>query len=329
MKDLAERILDANHIFMSTHRDPDGDGVGAILALSIALNAIGRKIDIVLPDDCPPRLKFLDPDGWLRTLPKDSTDLGCGSPDLALIIDTHQWDLLGHIGNLVKSAKIPTLFLDHHPVRDNDRTDIYGDDCISSTGELVYHLLRDHLDLPIDKRIAECIYASIAFDTHSFRYIRNSPSPHLVAADLLSRGVDANRVYRHLFASNPVGKIRLMGRLMASVNIEEQEKLAWAGLPLAWINEYNVCEDDIKDAVNCLLEIDGVEVAVLLKQTDHDTVKVSFRSKGLIKIHGMAQRLGGGGHPFASGATLTGDLDSLSERVLGVVLELLRGKKQS
>lgn len=323
MKALAERIDVANRILMSTHQDPDGDGVGAILALGRALHAKGKAIDLVLPNPCPRRFRFLDEQGWLRCIPEDADDLGCPRPDLALIVDTHRWSLLGHVGELIRKEKIPTLFLDHHPVRDPDRVDVYGDPNASSSGEVVYNLLTQDLGLPIDKRIGECLYASIAFDTHSFRYVRNSPSPHRIAAELLSRGIDANWVYRHLFASNPIGKMRLMGRLMGSVQIGVSGQLAWVKLPADWIREYDVCVDDMRDAVNFLLELDGVEIAILLKEVAPSTVKISLRSKGKVMIHEVAQRLGGGGHPFAAGASLDHDLDRSCDLVLELVTPLL------
>ena len=327
MKDLAERILSAKRILMSTHRDPDGDGIGSILALGSALRATGRKIDVILPEPCPKRLRFLDPEGVRRELPPDATDLGGVQPDLALILDTHQWTLLGRVGELIQGAKIPTVFLDHHPITDGRRDDVYGDQTSSSTGELVHRLLTNYLDLPIDTRIAECIYTSIAFDTYCFRFVRNSPSPHIIAADLLSRGVDANRIYRHLFASNPVGKMRLMGRLMSAVQIEENGSLAWVSLPLDWIREHGVSEDDMRDVVNCLLEIEHVEVAVLLKEVKRGTIKVSLRSKGSLEIHEAARRLGGGGHAYAAGATLTSSLEASQEKVLSEVIPVLRSAK--
>ncbi len=325
MKPLAERILAAERILMTTHRDPDGDGIGSILALAGALRRTGKQIDTVLPDPCPNRFRFLDEDRLLRDLPCDAVEIGSPQPDFVLVIDTHQWAQIGRLGELICEAAIPTLFLDHHPVRGNDRDDVYGDPNASSTGELVYRLLLHYLDMPIDERIGGCIYASIAFDTHSFRYVRNSPSPHLIAADLLSRGVDANQIYRHLFASNPVGKMRLLGRLMSAVQIEENGELAWVGLPQAWIHEYGVADDDIRDAVNCLLELEGIEVAVLLKEIDKESVKVSLRSKGRIEMHEVARELGGGGHCFAAGVTLTGSLEASKSRVLERVVPLLRG----
>jgi phosphoesterase RecJ-like protein len=324
MKKLAARILGARRILLSTHKDPDGDGIGALLALARALRANGVQVEPLLPDDCPARFRFLDVDGLLRVLPKDADRISNDRPDLALILDTHQWALLGRVGELIQKDGIPTVFLDHHPVRDGGRTDVYGDCDVSSTGELVYRLLVDDLHLPIDTQIGECIYASIAFDTHSFRYVRNSPTPHLVAAELLARGVDAGRVYRHLFASNPVGKIRLLGRILSTVELQEEGRLAIAGLPLAWIREHDVCDDDLRDVVNHLLEVNGVEVAVMLREVDSNVIRISFRSKGRIEIHEAAQRLGGGGHPFAAGAALPGNLDTVRQLVLREVLPLLR-----
>jgi phosphoesterase RecJ-like protein len=323
MRRLADRIRASRRIFLSTHADPDGDGIGALLALTIALKRTGMEVDCVLPDPCPDRFRFLDPDGYLRSIPRDASALDCPPPNLALILDTHRWALLGHVGELLRKAGYPTVFLDHHPVAGALREDVCGDPGASSTGELVYRLLHSHLDLPIDARIGECLYTAIAYDTHSFRYVRNSPSPHLIAADLLSRGVDATHVYRHLFASNPVGKMRLLGEVLGAIEIREDGKLAYAELSQQAIRNHDCAPDDLRDAVNYLLEVSGVEVAALLKEADLGEIKVSLRSKGRVEVQDAAQTMGGGGHPFAAGATIVGSLAEARTRVLGLIAPLL------
>ncbi|MDM7913991.1 MAG: bifunctional oligoribonuclease/PAP phosphatase NrnA [Candidatus Eisenbacteria bacterium] len=329
MKVLADRIRSSKRILMSTHKDPDGDGIGAMLALSKGLRSAGKQVELYLPDPCPQRFLFLDPDHLLRDLPEDAKQAPWTEPDLALIIDTHQWSLLGRVGELLQEAGTPTVFLDHHPVQGVPRPDVFGDPNSSSTGEIVYRLMLFYLDLPIDAEIGACLYTSIAYDTHSFRYVRNSPSPHLIAADLLSRGVNATEIYRHLFASNPAGKMRLLGQILRGIQIEADGRLAWAVLPNSSIVEHDCCPDDLRDAVNYLLEFDGVEVAVLLKEVEKGLVKVSLRSKGKIEVHEAAAALGGGGHPFAAGATLVSDLDRARERVLTAVLPVVRNGRPS
>jgi bifunctional oligoribonuclease and PAP phosphatase NrnA len=323
MRRLAERIRASRRVLLSTHSDPDGDGIGALLALTIALKRTGVEVDCLLPDPCPERFRFLDPDGYLRSLPSDARSLDCERPDLVLILDTHRWALLGRVGELIRAAGFPTIFLDHHPVGGVLREDVCGDADASSTGELVYRLLHSHLDLPIDSRVGECLYTAIAYDTHSFRYVRNSPSPHLIAADLLSRGVDATHVYRHLFASNPVGKMRLLGEVLGAIEIREEGRLAYAELSLDAIRNHECAPDDLRDAVNYLLEVSGVEVAVLLKEAQAGEVKVSLRSKGRLEVQDTAQTMGGGGHPFAAGATLSASLPEARAVVLGLLTPLL------
>ncbi len=327
MKELVERIRASRTILLSTHREPDGDGIGSILALGMALREAGHVVLPCLPDPCPERFRFLDRDGILRHLPPDAKTFPgtseSGGIDLALILDTHQWDLLGRVGEILRAEGIPTLFLDHHPVNGDHRSDVMGDAGASSTGELVFRLLHSYLDLPIDEVIGQSLYTSIAYDTHSFRYVRNSPSPHLIAADMLSRGVDANHVYRHLFASNPVGKMRLLGRILTEIRIVGGGKLAWAEVPLAWIREGEVSVDDLHDAVNYLLEVEGIEIALLLKEVEGGEIRVSIRSKGRIEIHEVAHRLGGGGHPFAAGATLHGELAKARRTVIEMLTPLV------
>ncbi len=323
MKVIAQRILAARRILISTHEDPDGDGIGAMMALAIALERIGISVDPILPDPCPDRFQFLDPEGWLRILGPNADRHECEA-DLALVVDTHRWQQLGRLGELIRASGTPTLFLDHHPVAGALRPDVDCDASASSTGEMVYRLIRSYLDLPIDARVGECLYTAIAYDTHSFRFIRNNPSPHLVAADLLSRGVDAGRVYRHIFGSNPVGKMRLVGEILSTLRLEEQGRLAWVELRHERILEHQARLDDLRDAVNYLIEIDGVEVAVLLKETESMEIKVSLRSKGRIEVRGIAQNLGGGGHPFAAGATLAPPIEDAARLVHDLVIPLMR-----
>lgn len=323
MKAMAERIRAARRIVLSTHEDPDGDGIGAMMAMTIVLRRIGIEADPILPNPCPERFRFLDPDGWLRCLEPGAESLG-STPDLALVLDTHRWQQLGRVGELIQASGVATLFLDHHPVAGAMRPEVDCDASASSTGELVYRLIHSYLDLPIDARVGECIYAAIAYDTHSFRYVRNSPSPHLIAADLLTRGVDAGRVYRHIFGSNPVGKMRLLGEMLGSLRLEESGRLAWVELPYARIRGHQTCPDDLRDAVNYLIEIDGVEVAVLLKEIETTEIKISLRSKGRIEIREVALKLGGGGHPFAAGATLEPPIEVASKLVHDLVIPLMR-----
>lgn len=327
MKELAEKIRSCRRILLSTHKDPDGDGIGSILALGMALQDAGHIVMPILPDPCPDRFRFLDRRGILQSFPTDAISLSdagiTGGIDLALILDTHQWGLLGRFGEILLAEGIPTLFLDHHPVNGDHRADVVGDAESSSTGELVFRLLHNYLDLPIDEVIGECLYTSVAYDTHSFRYVRNSPSPHLIAADMLSRGIDANHVYRHLFASNPIGKMRLLGKILTQIRIDEEGKLAWAEVPLAWIREEDVRIDDLRDAVNYLLEVEGVEIALLLKEVEGGEIRVSLRSKGAIAIHEVAQRLGGGGHPYAAGATMYGDLADTRRTVISMLQPII------
>jgi len=331
MKELAERIRSSGRILLSTHKDPDGDGIGALLALGMALGHAGHEVHAILPDPCPERFRFLDRDGILRQLPEGAKNIAhaidertAPGIDLALIVDTHQWGLLGRLGEMLRAEQIPTQFLDHHPVDGGGREDVSGDPDASSTGELVYRLLHSYLDLPIDEKIGLCLYTAVAYDTHSFRYVRNSPSPHLIAAEMLTRGVDAAHVYRHIFASNPVGKMRILGRILREIHIEEDGRLAWAEVPLDWIREGEVSIDDLRDAVNYLLEVEHVEVALLLKEVEGGEIRISLRSKGRIAIHEIAQRLGGGGHPFAAGATMYGALPAVRASVLSLLTPLVR-----
>jgi bifunctional oligoribonuclease and PAP phosphatase NrnA len=195
------------------------------------------------------------------------------------------------------------------------RPDVYGDAAAASTGELVYRLLHQNLGWSITASVAEAIYISISFDTNSFKHIRSNPASLVIAADLVTRGVDTNRVYRHLFGSNSPSKARLLGWVLSSVQFDCGGRLAWVGIPHRLVGELRLERDEMRDSICHILEIDGVEVAATLKEVEPGKIQVSLRSKGACPINGVAAALGGGGHPMAAGCDLPGSCEEVWARL--------------
>jgi phosphoesterase RecJ-like protein len=325
LRPLAEKLDAAQSILLTTHSFPDGDGLGSELALSMALRKLGHRVTIINSDPTPNRFHFLDPDGEIQTW-NPGTELP--SVDLALVLDTHTWEMVGALAAPLRSASFPVLFLDHHPC--NARRpggELYGTPRASSTGELVYEVI-SILGADFDERMAECLYVSISYDTNSFKYIQSQSRPLEVAARLIQCGVDTDRVYRHLFASNPAGKTKLLGELLARVRFTCDGRISYVDIPYEMIQGAGVETEALRDIVTHLLEVKGVEIAVVFKEPHPGEIKISLRSKGSYSINSIAEDLGGGGHPFASGVELDGPLDEIQNKVLEKVCFFI-GEAQS
>lgn len=316
------RLLDAAEaVVLTTHSGPDGDGLGCLVALREALEARGKRVLALLPDPLGSRYRFLDPQQ--RMVVVDDVQEDRASYDLALVLDTHDRQLLRGVDFWISERKIPLYFLDHHPIAEGPRPEVYGDIDAVATGCLVYRMLKDHLGWKVTKAIAEPLYISLSFDTNSFKYLRNDPEALLIAADLIGAGVDTGWVYRHLFASNPRRKAHALGWILSHVEFSEGGKLAMVAIPHLLVDELKLDRDDLRDGITHILEIEGVEVAAALKEMHPESIKISLRSKGNYHVNQVARELGGGGHALAAGGEIEGSLEDASARVGSLLRSVL------
>ena len=320
---LLEKISAARHIVLSTHIGPDADGLGSQLAFVRAARASGRKAMVVNEDSLPKRYAWLDPDRDIGDFDHDAARLQ--GADFALLFDTHEVDRAGRPAQALRQMGVDVWVVDHHAVR----PDLELQGCVatefSSSGELVYRLLRA-LDWPIDAVAARALYAAMSFDTGSFRFLRNQSNTLRVAADLLDTGFDANPVQEALFASRTRDETLLLGRVLGQMQFAADGRIAWAALGPEIGDGLNLENDAIGETIPHFVGIDGVLVAMQLKPgRKHSEWKLSLRSKAAVKIGHVAQHFGGGGHDHAAGATLIGEKDQLAAEVLVMLEQALAG----
>ncbi|MFH1143733.1 MAG: DHH family phosphoesterase [Candidatus Eisenbacteria bacterium] len=320
-KPLAERIRDARQIILTTHQGPDGDGIGSQLGIAFALEALGVRAEGFLQGEVPARLRFLPGAhrlrDWDQVAPAERHAL-FAQTDFALVLDTHAWDLAGSLGEQLRTASFPTFFLDHHPSPACRQPQVFCDPYASSTGELCWSLIRE-LGAPLSPEAATCLYAAIAYDTNSFKYLRGRATAHHAAAALIEAGADAATVYRHLFASRSPRKIALFAQILDQTRREDEGRIAWLFIPRAWAASDEITRDDLRDLVTCLLETEGVEVAFTLQEETSDTLKVSLRSMGRVPVNRVARQLGGGGHMNAAAAQIPGPIERAAQQVLSLI----------
>ncbi len=315
---LARRLQDARRILLTTHKTPDGDGIGCLLAMRRSLLHAGRSVTALTIGEIPSRYRFL-PDAsqvldWELMSARSQQEL-LEAHDLVFVVDTHSWAMLGPLGEILRNDSKAAVFLDHHPNPGAPRDNLYGDPTCSSAGEVCWHVI-PHLGVPIDADTATCLYTAIAYDTNSFKYIRRRAETLRIAAALVDLGADTDEIYRNTFASNPLAKVLIMGELAQHIHLEEGGQIAWGLIDTEMIQRTRARPDDLRDAITHLLEIEGVEIAITFKERGENRYKVSLRSKGRFPVGGVSQRLGGGGHLYAAGANVDGQRDQIIQRVL-------------
>ncbi|MHB8152321.1 MAG: DHH family phosphoesterase [Vulcanimicrobiaceae bacterium] len=286
---------------MVSHVKPDGDTLGAGLALGIALKRLGKRVAYFQEDPVPRNLRFL-PDAYLaaRRLPADLP-----SDTLWVFCDMSSASRAGE--SLPTPARENTLNIDHHLGNEHFGAYNYVLDNECSTGTAVMHLLRG-LGVEIDEQIATCILTTIMTDTGGFMHSNTTPSVLEISADLMRRGADKERITEEIFANKRLAAVKLLGRIIDTMRLAHDARYAYAYVDDAMLAECGADGEDTEDTVNVLRSIEGVEVAALFKAFDGE-VRVSLRSSGRVSVQAAAARLGGGGHFRASGLTHRGTLD--------------------
>ena len=323
----------ARTIVITTHVQPDGDGLGAEIALFHYLKRLGKNVRIVNPDPVPERYKFIDRGQVIEVI---SSAIEWTAFDLAVVVDTNDPKRLGPLWGFYEKHAKDILILDHHPYleghkpRELDKINIHTivDVKSSSIGEMLYrlfHLSHDLLDpeasaFRLSPEIALGLYVSIITDTNSFRYSRTTALSHRIAADLIDFGLQPEEVYQNVYSSKAIEHLQLIGEVLKGV---QETPLNGSGRTIAWVeisralrHKYGASSDDTQTIVNFLLLIKNAEILMLIREEDDGRIKVSLKSKGLYKVNDIAEEFGGGGHEFASGFAAKGTIAEIRDKLI-------------
>jgi phosphoesterase RecJ-like protein len=292
---------------MVSHVKPDGDTLGAGLALGLALKRLGKRVHYFQGETIPRNLRFLaDADLVSNVVPEDL-------PADALWVFCDMSDT-GRAGEtLPQLSRENILDIDHHLGNAHFGALNYVLPHECSTGTCVMHLLRA-LDVPVTPEIATCLLTTIMTDTGGFMHSNTTPEVLTLSAELIGSGADKERITEEIFANKRFAALKLLGRALDEATAEHGGRYVWSFIDDAMLAECHADGEDTEEIIGHLRSIEGVEVAALFKAYDGE-IRVSLRSSGRINVQAAAARLGGGGHFRASGLTYDG---SLPEAVAGV-----------
>jgi bifunctional oligoribonuclease and PAP phosphatase NrnA len=294
--------LRANERFVVTsHEAPDGDALGSLLAMGLALQELGKDVVMFLggPAPLPGEYRFLDLEarGLRRTRPDDMAERVLVAVDCASV---------GRVGaepGVVDAAAF-TINIDHH--HDNPR---FGDVNLivsdaSSTGEVLSDLFRE-FGLGLTPEIAEALYVALVTDTGRFQYANTTPKALRLAADLVEAGADVHRVFQGVYENVQFAKLKLMARALESAKVLEGGEIVVSCLLRSDFESVGATEPYSEGIIDVLRSVEGSAVTALIREPPRDggpTRKVSLRSSvDEIDVSAIARKSAGGGHREAAG----------------------------
>jgi phosphoesterase RecJ-like protein len=324
---VVELLRNSRHIVLTTHVNADGDGAGSEVAVAAWLGLLGKRVSIVNPTPFPKQYRhLLTEESWVIELTDLRAQTTLREADTLIVVDTGEPKRIGKVLNGIRT-EASIAVLDHHPPSEpgfkNATTVIDATAC--ATGELVYDLLvAAQLPEPWPAICCEGIYTAIVTDTGSFRFSNTTPRAHAITGDMIGRGVDPETAYRKLFATVPLHRIELLRQALATLEVDTDARITSVTIPRAIMLQVGATIDDLDGLVEHARSVEGTEVALLFRETNDGSTKVSWRSNGDLDVNAIAREFGGGGHIKAAGAVINAPLAQARSRVLAATRAALK-----
>lgn len=310
---MVDELRKAPQVALFSHVSPDGDCLGSMLAIGLALEKLGKDVVYYNSDPIPLNLRFLP------GIDKVQTELPDPLPQTLLFVDCSD---LGRVDFQPEGISEGTtvLNLDHHISNHNFGTLNLVDPGASASGEIVLKLIRG-LQVEVDADIATNLYTAIVTDTGSFQFSNTTAETHRLAAELFEQGIDIEEIHYRLYDQKPLAQVELLRRGLSRLKLYAGGKLAIMTLSRTDFHESGADESLSEGLVNHARTIQGVEVAVFLKEVEERKIRASLRSNRWFDVNLTAARFGGGGHKRAAGCTINTLLDEAEQLMVEAIEE--------
>jgi phosphoesterase RecJ-like protein len=307
---VADALRSHDRFLLVTHENPDGDALGSLLAMKLALDSLGKDSEMYLYGDAPlPReYGFMPLEGIRREPPDDAGER------VLVALDCANEQRIGPDLTLLEDAPL-TLDIDHH--HDNSRFGglnlVVGD--ASSTGEVLRDLFAE-LNVELTPEIAEAIYIAVVTDTGRFQYNTTSETLRL-AAELVDAGADVHRVFQGVYGSVEFAKLKLLARALERAQVYEGGRLVVSYLTRIDFTELNLAEAYSEGIIDYLRAVEGAEMVALIREPprrEGPPRRVSLRASiDELDVSAIARKSNGGGHRQAAGFSSDGSVEEITD----------------
>lgn len=313
-EDIARLIRQAGSIALCAHVNPDGDTVGSCLALKLGLERLGKQASLFCQDKIPGTLYMLPGADAFRPMSGEQFDL-------LICVDISDRGRMGACEGLLGQAAC-TAQIDHHGTNPCYAQVNSVDASAPATALLIKQQL-DVLGVAPDREIAMCLYAAISTDTGNFAFNSTNAEAFAVMSQLMDCGLPLDEMNRVLFRQREKAQVLLLGRALSSLRFHAGDRLTTMTLTHQDFLDCGALPEHADAIVNYGVDIPGVRMALLARENENGSIKMSLRAVAPNRVDGIARRFGGGGHAQASGCTLEGPINQAVEQVLQAMQEVV------
>jgi phosphoesterase RecJ-like protein len=310
---FAKRLRTARSVTAFCHEQPDGDTLGAAVAVALIAARLGVDSEVVSVDAVPPAYEFLAGAGEIRHAPSLP-------PDLAVVCDAATLERVGSV--LVAEAawfsQATVVNIDHHATNARFGAINIVDEHAAATCQVVADLL-PLTGVALDRDIASALLAGLVRDSHGFSTSATSPRTLRAAAEAVEAGAPIDAISRATLLELPVPTMRLWARLLGTMGTAYDDQLIYAVLTTDALAETRTEQHDADGLVEFLARGRGIRVAILLRDLGPVT-RVSLRTGDGVDAAAIAGSFAGGGHRRRAGCTVPAPV----ERAVPLVLEACR-----
>jgi bifunctional oligoribonuclease and PAP phosphatase NrnA len=312
-RDLLRDLTACSRVLLTGPVAPDGDSIGACLALQRILVSRGVQVDVAgtasYRYDWLPGAPHMVPDDQILPI-----------YDGVVVLDGDRHRLTAPVQEAFAAAPLQAIIDHHASTQDNGYTHCWLDPGAASTCEMLYGAL-DLWAMPLDQDLAELLYTGSVFDTGGFRYSNTTHATHTMAAALVDTGVEHAAICTKILMERRVSGLRLSGHVFSNATFHLNGELAIGYATLDLRDRFQNIDGDLEGIVDQLVHTCGVEVAILLVERSPRNVKFSLRSRGLINVSQVARAIApsGGGHPKAAGVSIVGTVQDATDVAVNTV----------
>jgi phosphoesterase RecJ-like protein len=307
------KTIEQNQSFtVTSHINPEGDALGASIALALSLRALGKDVFVYNRDGVPAIYRFLP----YSELIHSSIDNEYLKQSVLFILDCNDLDRVG----LKDCSYNRALIIDHHQT-ESDFGDVRWIDPTSpATGLMIYYLLK-RLGVDINEAIATNLYVALAIDTGTFRFENTTAEALRVASELMEAGANSSDISIRLYESWSLQRFNLLITTLQTLDIVETQQLSVAIMTITrdQFRQTGTTAADTENFSNFPRQIDSVDISVLFREVDPGLWKASMRSKSDVNVSRIASHFDGGGHRNAAGYIVKGTIQEIKQELIDAI----------
>ena len=319
LNQASQLIRSAYRPLLICHISPDGDAVGSLTGLGLALRQMGLEPIVACSDPIPSLFSYIP---GAADIVRDVND----TFDLVISLDSSDLKRLGNFPQMPAFGSVPLLNIDHHLTNLNFGTVNLVDPHASSTAEVVLRLLAS-MALPLDAEIATCLLTGIVTDTRGFRTSNVTIQVMEAVLRLMKAGASLSYITHHGLNRRPTAVILLWQVALARLQVEDC--IIWTSVPLAMRRAVGYTGNGDAGLANFLISADEADVAAVFVEGEEGQIEVGLRAVPGLDVAQVALQLGGGGHALAAGCTLPGPLEEVQAQVLAALRAGLARQRQA